>query len=125
MYSHGLSTRKVQTHSPVIMQSVKSTQVQKPVLQTATGVATGSSEMTSSLESSQQNQQVMMSAQAVVAKSTGGIVQHGIATSVALPLSQQSVGVTNLPNCPTNIILNSNNANSVSVTGGSTFSGPS
>merc|ERR1719273_1300432 len=52
--------------------------------------------MTSSSVSSQQNQQAMMSAPAVVAKSTGGIVQHGIATSVALPFSQQPIGVTNV-----------------------------
>ena len=34
------SARQTKTHSPIIMQSVKSTQVQKPVLQTATEPAT-------------------------------------------------------------------------------------
>ena len=34
------SARQAKTHSPIIMQSVKSTQVQKPVLQQAHGVAT-------------------------------------------------------------------------------------
>ena len=37
------SSRQTKTHSPIIMQSVKSTQVQKPILQTATAVAPESS----------------------------------------------------------------------------------
>ena len=39
--SAAFSARQAKTHSPVIMQSVKSTQVQKPVLQQAHGVAHG------------------------------------------------------------------------------------
>ena len=39
--SQAWSARQAKTHSPVIMQSVKSTQVQKPVLQQAHGVAHG------------------------------------------------------------------------------------
>ena len=39
--SQAFSARQAKTHSPVIMQSVKSTQVQKPVLQQAHGVAHG------------------------------------------------------------------------------------
>ena len=36
---HAWTARQAKTHSPIIMQSVKSTQVQKPVLQSATAVA--------------------------------------------------------------------------------------
>ena len=87
---YGLSTRKVQTHSPLIMQSVKSTQVQKPVLQTATGIATAAASEIVSSNPQQLHQQVMLPAQAVVATPAAGMnVHHGIATSVALPLSQQ------------------------------------
>ena len=39
--SQAFSARQAKTHSPVIMQSVKSTQVQKPILQQAHGVAHG------------------------------------------------------------------------------------
>jgi len=61
------SARQAKTHSPVIMQSVKSTQVQKPVLQTATAVA--------ALETATPQPQVsVMSAKANV--------MHGIATGV-------------------------------------------
>ena len=97
---YGLATRKVQTHSPVIMQSVKSTQVQKPVLQTATGVAT----IAGAASDVSQQQMIVQSQQAVLATPATGIVHHGIATSVTVPMQHQP---------QTNIILNSNNANGV------------
>ena len=107
MYSHGLATRKVSTHSPVIMQSVKSTQVQKPVLQTATGVATINTGVSDTAQQ-QHPQQIMVQSQAVMATPATGVVHHGIATSVAVPLSQQQQ--TNLLQQQQQI-LNSNNVN--------------
>ena len=100
MYGHGLATRKVQTHSPVIMQSVKSTQVQKPILQTATGVAT----IAGAVSDVSQQQMIVQSQQAALATPATGIVHHGIATSVTVPIQQQPQA---------NIILNSNNVSGV------------
>lgn len=99
MYSHGLATRKVQTHSPVIMQSVKSTQVQKPILQTATGIG-HQVETGASADNVTQQQQMLAQTQAVVSTSATGIVHHGMSTSVALAHPQQQQ--------QTNLMLNSN-----------------
>ena len=68
------SARQAKTHSPVIMQSVKSTQVQKPVLQTATAVAALETATPASYPASPQPQVAVMSAKANVI--------HGIATGV-------------------------------------------
>ena len=68
------SARQAKTHSPVIMQSVKSTQVQKPVLQTATAVAALETATPAAYPASPQPQVAVLSAKANV--------MHGIATGV-------------------------------------------
>ena len=69
------SARQAKTHSPVIMQSVKSTQVQKPVLQTATAVAAMETAAPAAYPSTPQPQVAVMLGKANVI--------HGVATGVA------------------------------------------
>ena len=68
------SARQAKTQSPVIMQSVKSTQVQKPILQTATAVAALEAAAPAAYPVTPQPQMAVMSAKANVI--------HGVATGV-------------------------------------------
>jgi serine/threonine-protein kinase LATS1/2 len=73
-------SRQAKTQSPVIMQSVKSTQVQKPVLQTATGI---SAEVSSSVNCS--------TSAAVIHGVASVPVLHGVTAGFAKPLTNRII----------------------------------
>ena len=94
------SARQTKTHSPIIMQSVKSTQVQKPVLQTATPLAGGGQSSNPGSESNYpqhlpQLHQPQQAQRLTAAVGKGVVTGIAAATSVAAGLETASTTSTN------------------------------
>ena len=85
------SARQTKTHSPIIMQSVKSTQVQKPVLQTATPLAGGAAGGSNPGSESNYPHLPLQPQQAQMLTAAVG---KGVVTGIATPIDTASTAST-------------------------------